>query len=123
MSIATASGGADSDLTSKGSILGSSKGYRTSSHSDDEVLFSRPEYSGSDDDGVKGWKIEDVELQKTPPYVPPVTPGNVLKTRWLVYMRKFIWSKDLWHYAINRMMVERCAFVENGHGHVSNLQP
>ena len=28
VSIATASGGADSDLTSKGSILGSSKGYR-----------------------------------------------------------------------------------------------
>ena len=76
VSIATASGGADSDLTSKGSILGSSKGYRTSSHSDDEVLFSRPEYSGSDDDGVKGWKIEDVGAAKDSIYVPPVTPGS-----------------------------------------------
>ena len=88
VSIATASGGADGDLTSKGSNLGSTKGYRTGSHSDDEVLFSRPEYSGSDDDGGKGWKIEDVELQKTPPYVPPVMPGSALKTRWLVYTRK-----------------------------------
>ena len=65
VSIATA-GGADGDLTG-GSNLALPRATGLV-HSDDEVLFSRPEYSGSDDDGGK---IEDVRAAKDSPYVPP----------------------------------------------------
>ena len=45
-------------LTAKGYKLGSTKGYRTGSHSEDELLFSRPEYSENDDDGGKDGKLK-----------------------------------------------------------------
>ena len=51
-------------LTAKGYKLGSTKGYRAGSHSEDELLFSRPDYSENDDDGGKGWKIQDVAAAK-----------------------------------------------------------